>query len=224
MYVVVDVVAGGEFGRSKVRACLVDVGAGGELGRSKVRACLVERTSSVVALAARFEQSGVRCGLAVALGALSFAVAITVAGFIVDAIGSALQALDVGFEPGALGFALGPLDGGGVDESLVGFGPFVDEGVPLEKLGGEDVGRKVEGESGGLARFASEEILEAVFTATEADPHGIELPPVRGGELLSPLNCFGGESATLENGGVVSAPSAVAVFATGGLDDRYGRG
>ena len=158
----------------------------------------------------------------VSLGALSVAITVTVTSFIGDSIGSALQALDVGFEPGALGLALGSLDGGGVDESLVRFRPFVDEGVPLEQLGGEDVGGEVRREDRGCARFASEEILDVVFAATEANPHGVELQPVRGGELLSPLNGVTGEGAALEDGGVVSAPSAAAVFATAGLDDRYG--
>jgi hypothetical protein len=199
---------------------VVDVVAGGELGRSMFRACLVERETSVVALAARFGQSGVGSGSAVALGALAFAV--TVAGFIGDAVGSALQALDVGFELGALGLALGPLDGGGVNESLVGFGPFVNEGVPLEQLGGEDVGRKVGRRDRGCAGVASEEVLDVVLAASEANPHGVELKPIRGGELLSPLNGITGKGAALEDGVVESAPSATAVVATGGLDDVYG--
>ena len=222
MYVVVDVVAGSELGRGEVRACLVGVGASGEIGRSKVRACLVECASSVVALAARFEQSGVRGGSVVSLGALSVAITVTVASFIVDSIGSALQALDVGFEPGALGLALGSLGGGGVNESLVRFRPFVDEGVPLEQLGGEDVGRKVGRDGGGFAGFACEELLDEVFAASEADTRGVKLLSVRGGELLSALNGLAGEGAALEDGGVMPAPSAVAIFAAAGLDDRYG--
>jgi hypothetical protein len=187
---------------------IVDVISEGELGFAKRGASRVKAGEGVIALAARFSEGGVRSASAVAL------LAVTV--FIVDAIGAALQALYVGFEPGALGFALGSFDGGSLHEFLVRIGPSVQEGVTSEQLGGEEVGGKAVWSGGAGAGSAVELKLDpqSVLAATEFDAGDVEVVLKAGGAAIGLGDGLASGDAPSEHIGVDSTSSAMAVGAS----------
>jgi hypothetical protein len=183
---------------------VVDVVSEGELGFAKGGAGLVKAGASIVALAARFGEGGIGCGSAVTL--LAFAV------FIVDSICAALQALYVSFKPSALGFALGSLESGGLHEFLVGVGPLVQEGIPFEQCGGEEVGGKAVGSEGGSAGCDVDVVPNDVFAAPEFDAGDVELLLEAGGAPFGPGDGITGGDATREDVEVESTTSAGAVI------------